>query len=238
MKIAIGSDHAGFLYKSILIKYLTDEGHEVKDFGTFNKDAVDYPVFIRPVAMAVAKEEFERGVVLGGSGNGEAMTANRINGIRCALCWNNESAIMSRKHNDANMIALGERMISKDDAIEIVRLWLKTPFDGGRHISRIRQMDEDLSQQKTASPLDTSEEQSNQDDFTVLISFGYILYSEGKNNIELKVEPGLKGPTLIHIPSPESWNKNMPEWMHGRRDQIIDRIASRCKHIIYEFKEC
>ena len=237
MKIAIGSDHAGFSYKTMLIEYLSKEGHEVKDFGTFSEDAVDYPLFIFPVAMAVSIGEYERGIVLGGSGNGEAMASNRVKGIRCALCWNSERAIMARKHNDANMISLGERMISKDDAIEIVKLWLETHFDGGRHIPRIKQLDDDLSLYKTASPSEASESKSEQDDFTVLISFGYILYSEGKKSIELKVEPGLKGPTLIHIPSSEKWDNNMPEWAHRRREHIVDRIAHRCKHMNYEFKE-
>ena len=240
MKIAIGSDHAGFSYKSMLIEYLTKEGHEVKDFGTFNEDAVDYPVFIRPVALAVSRGEYERGIVLGGSGNGEAMAANRVKGVRCALCWNNESAIMARKHNDANMISLGERMILRKDAIEIVRLWLETPFEGGRHIPRIKQLDETPPTREEKSTSDVTakqDDQNDQDDFTVLISFGYILYSEGRKTAELKVEPGLKGPTIIHIPSHDNWNKSMPEWMHGRRDQIIDRIARRCKHMIYEFRE-
>jgi len=237
MKIAIGSDHAGFSYKSMLLEYLRKEGHKVKDFGTFSEDAVDYPLFIRPVALAVSRGEYERGIVLGGSGNGEAMAANRIKGIRCALCWNKESAIMSRRHNDANMVSLGERMISKEDAIEIVRLWLDTPFEGGRHIPRIRQLDENIPVQEVKIPSNISEDQSDQDDFTVLISFGYILYSEGKKTVELKVEPGLKGPTIINIPSPENWNKSMPGWMHDRRDQIIDRISRRCKHMNSEFRE-
>jgi ribose 5-phosphate isomerase B len=237
MKIAISSDHAGFSYKSMIIDYLTKKGHEVKDFGTFSDDAVDYPVFIRPVALAVSRGQYKRGIVLGGSGNGEAMAANRIKGVRCALCWNSESAIMARKHNDANMISIGERMISREDAIEIVSLWLETPFDGGRHIPRIRLLDEDLPRRESKSTSDISEDHDDQDDFTVLISFGYILYSEGKKQVELKVEPGLKGPTLIHIPSPENWNKSMPAWMHGRRDQVVDRIVRRCKHMIYEFRE-
>ncbi len=237
MKIAIGSDHAGFSYKSILIEYLAGEGHEIKDFGTFSDDAVDYPLFIRPVAMAVIRGEYERGIVLGGSGNGEAMTANRIKGIRCALCWNSESAIMSRKHNDANMISLGERMISKEDAIEIVRLWIETPFEGGRHIPRIRQIDEDIPGKKKSPPFKAENESNDEDDYVVVISFGYILYTEGKKTTEFKVEPGLKGPTLIHIASPENWNKVMPDWMKNRREEIVERIARRCNHMIYEFRE-
>src|SRR5689334_2968681 len=109
MNIAIGSDHAGFLYKEAIINLLRSLGHQVKDYGTYSEDAVDYPLFIRPVADAVAKGKFERGIVLGGSGNGEAITANRVSGIRCALCWNIESARLSRQHNDANMISIGQR---------------------------------------------------------------------------------------------------------------------------------
>lgn len=236
MKIAIGSDHAGFNYKSMLIEYLTGEGHEVKDFGTFNEDAVDYPVYIRPVALAVSKGEYERGIVLGGSGNGEAMAANRIKGVRCALCWNAESAIMARKHNDANMVSIGERMISREDAIEIVRLWLETPFEGGRHIPRIMQLDEDI-QHEVSKSLTAQKDSHDEDDFVVVISFGYILYNEGKKSAEFKVEPGLKGPTLIHIASVENWNKEMPDWLKNRRDEVLDRIVQRCKHMIYEFRE-
>src|ERR1051325_1283523 len=141
MKIAIGSDHAGFSYKEKIRELLKSLGHEVKDFGTFSDAPVDYPVFIRPVAEAVARGEYERGIVLGGSGNGEAITANRVRGIRCALCWNVESARLAREHNDANMLSLGERMMDLETAFAIVRTWLDTPFSGGRHERRIRMID-------------------------------------------------------------------------------------------------
>jgi ribose 5-phosphate isomerase B len=141
MKIAIGSDHAGFRYKEIIKHLLTDLGHEVVDFGTDSEAPVDYPLFIRPVALAVAGGEFERGVVLGGSGNGEAIAANRVKGVRCALCWNTDSARLARQHNDANMISLGQRMLTEDVALEIVRVWLDTPFEGGRHVRRIQLLD-------------------------------------------------------------------------------------------------
>jgi ribose 5-phosphate isomerase B len=141
MKIAIGSDHAGFRYKEIIKHLLTGLGHEVVDFGTDSEAPVDYPLFIRPVALAVAAGDCERGVVLGGSGNGEAMAANRVKGVRCALCWNLESARLARQHNDANMISLGQRMITEDVALEIVRIWLDTPFEGGRHVRRIQLLD-------------------------------------------------------------------------------------------------
>jgi ribose 5-phosphate isomerase B len=141
MKIAIGSDHAGYEYKQGIISYLRENGHEVKDFGTDSNKPVDYPKFIDPVARAVASGEFDRGIVLGGSGNGEAIVANRVKGIRCALCTNEELARLARAHNDANMISLGQRIISFDTAISIVKVWLETPFDGGRHKRRIEQID-------------------------------------------------------------------------------------------------
>lgn len=142
MKIGIGSDHAGYRYKEEIRRFLADAGHEVRDFGTDSEESVDYPVYIRPVAEAVANGEVERGIVLGGSGNGEAMVANRVRGIRCALCWNAESARLGRQHNDANMISLGQRMMTLDTALEIVRTWIETPFEGGRHVKRIRMIDE------------------------------------------------------------------------------------------------
>lgn len=142
MKIAIGSDHAGYNYKQRIIAYLRELGHDVKDFGTDSTESVDYPAFIRPVAESVARGDFERGIVLGGSGNGEAMVANRIRGVRCALCWNVESARLGRSHNDANMISLGERMMPVEAAFDIVKVWLDTDFDGGRHERRVRQIDE------------------------------------------------------------------------------------------------
>jgi len=141
MKIAIGSDHAGFRYKEMLKQHLVALGHVVKDFGTDSSEAVDYPKFIRPVAEAVARGEYDRGIVLGGSGNGEAIVSNRVRGIRCAVCWNLESARLARAHNNANVLALGERMVSQQDALQIVDVWLTTPFDGGRHQRRIDMID-------------------------------------------------------------------------------------------------
>jgi ribose 5-phosphate isomerase B len=141
MKIAIGSDHAGFIYKEQIKKWLIEKGHQVKDFGTDSDKACDYPDFIRPVAKAVAAGQYERGIVLGGSGNGEAITANRIKGIRCAIAWDLRSARLSRAHNDANVLSLGERMMHISEALEIVDLWLNTPFDAGRHLTRIQKID-------------------------------------------------------------------------------------------------
>jgi ribose 5-phosphate isomerase B len=141
MKIAIASDHAGFKYKEMVKKYLFEHGHEVKDFGTNSTEPCDYPDFVRPAAEAVAAGEFERGIVLGGSGNGEAMVANRVAGIRCALCWNFSSARLAREHNNANMLSLGERMMPPQKMLEIVEVWLTTDFDGGRHQTRIEKID-------------------------------------------------------------------------------------------------
>jgi ribose 5-phosphate isomerase B len=142
MRIGIGSDHAGFRYKTAIKQHLERLGHTVQDFGPASEEPVDYPKFIRPTALAVASGECERGIVLGGSGNGEAIVANRVPGIRCALCWDLRSARFCREHNDANMISLGERMIAIEEALEIVDLWLSTPFSGGRHALRIRQIDD------------------------------------------------------------------------------------------------
>jgi ribose 5-phosphate isomerase B len=142
MKIAIGSDHAGYRYKELIREHLTEAGHDVTDFGTSSPESVDYPTYIRPVAEAVARGEFERGIVLGGSGNGEAIVANRVRGVRCTLCWNVASARLGRQHNDANVLSLGERMLTEDEALAIVDVWLTTPFEGGRHAKRIMMIDQ------------------------------------------------------------------------------------------------
>jgi len=139
--IAIGSDHAGFKYKESIKKMLLAEGHTVRDFGTYNDTACDYPDFIRPTAEAVARGEFERGIVLGGSGNGEAIVANRIKGVRCGLCWNEQVAIWNRSHNDGNVLSLGERTVTEAEALKIVKTWLATEFEGGRHLTRINKID-------------------------------------------------------------------------------------------------
>ncbi|MGH7935965.1 MAG: ribose-5-phosphate isomerase [Chthoniobacterales bacterium] len=141
MKIALGSDHAGYRYKEKIKEFLPSLGHEVVDFGTDSTEPVDYPKFIRPAAEAVARGECDRGIVLGGSGNGEAIAANKVRGVRCALCWNDETARLSRQHNDANVLSLGERMISEEMALQIVRIWLSTDFEGGRHANRIAQLE-------------------------------------------------------------------------------------------------
>jgi len=141
MKIAIGSDHAGFRYKEILKTALAARGHEVRDFGTSSSTPVDYPLFIRPVAVGVARGEFERGIVLGGSGNGEAIVANRVRGVRCTIGWNVESVRLGRAHNDSNVLSLGERFVAEGDLMAMLDMWLSTPFEGGRHQRRIELID-------------------------------------------------------------------------------------------------
>jgi ribose 5-phosphate isomerase B len=141
MKISLGTDHAGFHYKEKVKELLGQLGHEVTDFGTWSEEPVDYPRFIRPAAEAVAKGECDRGIVFGGSGNGEAMAANKVRGVRCALCWNEETARLSRQHNDANVLSIGERVIPVETALALVRVWLTTDFEGGRHAQRIAQLE-------------------------------------------------------------------------------------------------
>ena len=141
MRIALASDHAGFPYKSAVANHLRDLGHEVVDFGTSSEEPVDYPDFVRPAALSVARGECERGIVFGGSGNGEAMAANRVRGVRCAVAWNEESARLARAHNDANMLSLGQRLLSEQEVMAIVDMWLSTAFDGGRHQARIEKLD-------------------------------------------------------------------------------------------------
>ena len=143
MEIAISSDHAGFNYKGKIIEYLLANGYSVKDMGTYSADSVDYPEWIRPVARAVAAGDYDRGIILGGSGNGEAIVANKIRGIRCTVCWNVESAEFARQHNDSNILSIGERLVSEDTLLDIVNSWLNTEFEGGRHLRRINQIEED-----------------------------------------------------------------------------------------------
>jgi len=142
MRIALGSDHAGFPLKERVKALLEELGHEVVDFGCFSAEQCDYPDYCRPAAEAVRSGECQRCIVFGGSGNGEAIVANRVPGVRAPLCWNRETARLGREHNDANGLALGARMIDQELALEIVRIWLDTPFEGGRHLARIRKIDD------------------------------------------------------------------------------------------------
>jgi ribose 5-phosphate isomerase B len=142
MKIGIASDHAGFGYKEGLREWLASLGHEVVDYGCFSAEQTDYPKWIRPCAVAVADGEVERGIVLGGSGNGEAIVANRIKGCRCGYAFNEQTAVLTRQHNDANCIAIGQRIVSFSMAKLIVEKFLGTEFEGGRHIPRIEAIED------------------------------------------------------------------------------------------------
>ena len=142
VRIALGADHAGFSLKERVKALLGELGHEVVDFGCFVGEQCDYPDYCRPAAEAVGSGQCDRCIVFGGSGNGEAIVANRVPGVRAPLCWNRETARLGREHNDANGLALGARLIDQDLALEMVRIWLDTPFEGGRHLARIRKIDD------------------------------------------------------------------------------------------------
>lgn len=142
MKIALGTDHAGYEYKERIKQHLTEHGHEVTDFGTHSPEPCDYPDFIYPAAQAVAQGDCDRAIVLGGSGNGETIVANKVRGVRCAVCWTEELARLSRAHNDANAMSIGARTVSLELALRMVEAWLATPFDGGRHAHRVQVINE------------------------------------------------------------------------------------------------
>ena len=142
MRIAIGSDHAGFRLKEHLKQVLKEDGHDVDDLGTHSEESVDYPAICAAVGRAVAAGAAERGIVLGGSGQGEQISANKVPGVRAALCNDLYTARLSREHNDANVLSLGGRVVGEGLADEILRLWLATPFAGGRHARRVGQITE------------------------------------------------------------------------------------------------
>ncbi len=140
VKIAIGGDHAGFKYKEGLKEWLIKKGYELKDFGTYSDASTDYPDFAHPVASAVESKEFEFGILVCGSANGVAITANKHQGIRAAICWNEELASLARQHNNANIVCIPERFIDFDLAIKIVDRFLTTAFEGGRHERRVNKI--------------------------------------------------------------------------------------------------
>jgi ribose 5-phosphate isomerase B len=142
LRIAMGCDHAGYPLKEALKAFLKEEGHEVEDFGTDSEEMVDYPDFCAAAARAVVDGRADRGIVLGGSGQGEQLAANKVRGTRAALCNDLYLAELSRRHNDANVLAMGGRIVAVALAQEIVRLWLATPFEGGRHARRLEQVAE------------------------------------------------------------------------------------------------
>lgn len=139
-KIAIGGDHAGFEYKQELIKHLQAAGLEVKDFGPFSEGSVDYPDHVHPLAQAIEAGEFDTGILICGSGNGVAITANKHQGIRAALCWNEELAALARSHNDANVLAIPARFIPFETASKMVDVFIQTDFEGGRHATRVNKI--------------------------------------------------------------------------------------------------
>lgn len=140
MKIAIGGDHAGFVYKDIIKKVLMENGHQVEDFGTHSAESVDYPDFAHPVADSVEKKDSDLGILICGSANGVAMTANKHQGIRAAICWTAELAELARQHNNANILCIPARFISQDDARAITESFLNTEFEGGRHQRRVEKI--------------------------------------------------------------------------------------------------
>jgi ribose 5-phosphate isomerase B len=142
MRVSMGCDHAGYPLKVALKAFLEQEGHEVLDFGTDSEETVDYPDFCAAAARAVTDGKADRGIVLGGSGQGEQLVANKVRGTRAALCNDLHLAELSRRHNDANVLAMGGRIVAADLAKMIVKLWLETPFDGGRHTKRLEQVAE------------------------------------------------------------------------------------------------
>jgi len=142
MKIAMGSDHAGYRLKETLKEHLESGGHEVTDYGTFFEESVDYPDIGFQVAKGVAEGAHPRGVLICGTGQGMVMTANRVKGVRAALCFDPEAARMARKHNDANVLVLSGWSVPPEEAVKIVEIWLTTEFEGGRHLRRIRKLDD------------------------------------------------------------------------------------------------
>ena len=149
MKISLGSDHAGFQYKQAIAEMLRTQGHEVIDCGTHSADSTDYPLWCIPAAEKVANGEANKGIVFGGSGNGEAIAANKVKGVRCAIAWSDDTARLGSEHNNANVLSIGERMVSLETAKRLVDIWLSTPFEGGRHLKRI----EELARYEAGQPM-------------------------------------------------------------------------------------
>ena len=149
MKISLGSDHAGFQYKQAIAEMLRTQGHEVIDCGTHSADSTDYPFWCIPAAEKVANGEANKGIVFGGSGNGEAIAANKVKVVRCAIAWSDDTARLGSEHNNANVLSIGERMVSLETAKRLVDIWLSTPFEGGRHLKRI----EELARYEAGQPM-------------------------------------------------------------------------------------
>jgi ribose 5-phosphate isomerase B len=140
MKVSIGNDHAGTIHKFKIVEYLQAKDFKIKNYGTNTEESVDYPDFIHPVAEDIKNTTVDFGIIICGSGNGASMSANKHNGIRAALCWNNEICRLSREHNDANILSIPARYVTVESAIEMVETFIKTPFEGGRHQTRVKKI--------------------------------------------------------------------------------------------------
>jgi ribose 5-phosphate isomerase B len=141
LTVSIGTDHAGYPLKAPIVALLQERGHVVLDFGCGSAESCDYPDFVRPAAEAIASGEADCGIVLGGSGNGEAIVANKVKGVRCGLCWDVWSAEMTKLHNHANCIAMGARPVPEALALQIVTAWLDADYEGGRHLRRVAKIE-------------------------------------------------------------------------------------------------
>ena len=140
MKIAIGNDHAGTEYKFAIVAYLESKGITVTNYGTDSEASVDYPDFVHPVANDIESEAVDLGIIICGSGNGANMTANKHQGIRSALCWTSELVALAKQHNNANVLSIPSRFVSEEEALDFVKVFLKTPFEGGRHQLRVNKI--------------------------------------------------------------------------------------------------
>jgi len=187
MKIALGADHKGYPYKEKVKRFLQEKGHQVKDFGTFSEESVDYPDFALKVAEAVSKGEAERGVLFCWSGIGMSISANKVKGIRAALCLNEEMAKLSRQHNDSNVLSLSAKFIREEELLKIVEVWLNTPFEGGRHQRRLDKisLEEDLSYYKQG--LELSRKSNNKKgEYLSLTNIGLVYSKKGELNSALE----------------------------------------------------
>jgi ribose 5-phosphate isomerase B len=183
MKIALGADHKGYPYKEKVKRFLQEKGHQVLDFGTFSEESVDYPDFALKVAEAVSKGEAERGVLFCWSGIGMSISANKVKGIRAALCLNEEMAKLSRQHNDSNVLSLSAKFIREEELLKIVEVWLNTPFEGGRHQRRLDKiaLEEDLSYYKQG--LELSRKSNNKKgEYLSLTNIGLVYSKKGELN--------------------------------------------------------
>lgn len=239
MKIAIGSDGTGFEYKKRIIENLEKKGHTLEDFGTYSADEVDYPLFVRPVTAAVSGGTSDRGIFLGDTGIGAVIASNRQKGVRCVLCPDSSTALVSRTRYDTNMISIASPIADIEKAFEIISVWLDAPFEGGRYKKRVDMIDSEAAfiKAKEASDKKGNLAKGAREEYDLLIAFRYLKYIEGNNSFELSVDPGLKTPSIVYIPSKEKWNSEIPAWAHNRREEILDRIKAKCNHMEMEWRD-